>query len=312
MTVDTDADAALARHVAEHHGVFRGAHARMAGLTERQIERRIVDRRWLRLYRDVYRLHGAPSTWEGDVLAACWAGGFRAVASHRSAAELHGMPGRTRELVELVSPRWRRTHEDSIVVHETKRLDPIDATVVDGIAVTTPVRTLFDLCSVYRAGMVEIVFENGLRRGLFTEHEIAATVKRLSRSGRAGGPVLRRLLGQRDPARRPTESEMETVLLQVLRAAGLPAPIVQHEIWVVGELVARVDAAYPAERIAIEYDSDEFHSGRSASRRDRSRRHRLLASGWVTVDVGPAELRNGAAQTCSAIAEALRARRRAA
>jgi very-short-patch-repair endonuclease len=312
MTVDTDADETLARHAAEHHGVFRGAHARMAGLTERQIERRILDLRWLRLYRDVYRLHGAPATWEGDLLAACWAGGFRAVASHRSAAELHQMPGRKREFVEIVCPRWRRSHADTVIAHETKRLDRIDITVVDGIAATTPVRTLFDLCSVYRDGMVEIIFEHGLRRGLFAECEVATIVKRLSRPGRPGGPVLRGLLARRDPSRRPTESEMETVLVQVLRAAGLPAPVVQHEIWVGGELVARVDAAYPAERIAIEYDSDEFHTGRAAVRRDRGRRHRLLASGWITVDVGPTELRNRSAQVCSAIANALRERRRAA
>jgi very-short-patch-repair endonuclease len=312
MTVDTDADETLARHAAEHHGVFRGAHARMAGLTERQIERRILDHRWSRLYRDVYRLHGAPPTWEGDLLAACWAGGFRAVASHRSAAELHQMPGRSRDLIELVCPRWRRSHEHAVVAHETKRLDRVDITVVAGIAATTPVRTLFDLCSVYRHGMIEIIFEHGLRRGLFAEHDVTATVKRLSRPGRAGGPALRALLARRDPSRRPTESEMETVLLQVLRAAGLPAPVVQYEIWIGSEFVARVDAAYPAERIAIEYDSDEFHTGRTATRRDRGRRHRLLASGWITVDDGPAELRNRAAQVCTAIANALRDRRLAA
>ncbi len=312
MTVDTDADETLARHAAEHHGVFRGAHARMVGLTERQIERRILEHRWLRLHRDVYRLHGAPATWEGDLLAACWAGGFRAVASHRSAAELHQMPGRRREFVEIVCPRWRRSRQDGVVVHETKRLDPRDITVVDGIAVTTPIRTLFDLCSVYRDGMIEIVFEHGLRRGLFTERDIDVLVRRLSRPGRAGGPTLRRLLDQRDPSRRPTESEMETLLLHALRAAGLPAPVVQHEIWIGSELIGRVDAAYPAERIAIEYDSDEFHTGRNATRRDRSRRHRLLANGWITVDVGPTELGSRAAQMCSAVAQALRDRHRAA
>ena len=60
-----DADEALATHAALHHGVFRGLHARMAGLTKRQIETRIADQRWLRLYRDVYRVNGAPATWEG-------------------------------------------------------------------------------------------------------------------------------------------------------------------------------------------------------------------------------------------------------
>ncbi len=178
-------------------------------------------------------------------------------------------------------------------MHETKAMDPIDLTVVNGISVTTAARTLFDLGGVCRAGLVELAFENALRRGLATEHELAVMVKRLSRSGRPGGPTLRALLAARDPGRRPTESEMETRLLQAMRAHGLPQPTVQHEIWQGGLFIGRVDAAYPSAKIAIEYDSDEFHSGRDATARDRDRRHRLMAAGWLPVDVGPADLRQG-------------------
>lgn len=303
-----DADERLAEHAAAHHGVFRGRHALMAGLTEHQIEHRIETRRWVQVLGDVYRLHGAPVTWKGDLLAACWTGGFRAVASHRSAAELHGLPGRRRDLIEITCPRWRRAHHCEIVVHETKALDLVDIMSVEGIPVTTPARTLFDLCSVknYGFGMIELAFENGLRRGLFSEREIAALERRLSRPGRAGGPMLRRLIATRDPDRRPTESDPETRLLQAMRRRGLPPPAVQHEVWDGDEFIARVDLAYPEVKIAIEYDSDEFHSGRNATRRDRSRRHRLLAAGWTTVDVGPADLRRGAVQVCDAIARALR------
>lgn len=309
MNVDTDADMSLAAHAAEHHGVFRGEHARMAGLTEGQIECRILNCLWQKVYRDVYRVSGAPETWEGDLLSATWAGGTRAVASRRSAAELHGLPGRTREFVEITCPRWRRTRQDAVRVHETKALDPIDLTVVKGIAVTTPARTLFDLGGVCREGLVELALENALRRGLTTETALGETVTRLSRRGRPGGPTLRKLLDLRDPAYRPTESEMETRLLQALRANGLPQPVTQHEVWQGSAFIARVDLAYPDHRIAIEYDSDEFHSGRSATRRDRDRRHRLIAAGWLPVDVGPADLRQGGTFACAAIAQALRDRR---
>jgi very-short-patch-repair endonuclease len=305
-----DADERLAEHAASHHGVFRGQHARFAGLTEDQIEYRIETRRWMTLLGDVYRLNGAPITWRGDVLAACWAGGFRAVASHRSAAELHRLPGGLRSLVEITCPRWRRARHDGLLVHETKALDVVDLMVVDGIPVTTPARTLFDLCSVkkYGFGMIELAFENGLRRGLFSMSEIASLERRLSRPGRAGGPTLRRLLEARAPNQRPTESEPETLMLQALRRRGLPEPVAQHEIWVGGEFIARPDLAYPQAKIAIEYDSDEFHTGRVATRRDRARRHRLLSLGWVTVDVGPDDLRRGAVQVCDAIANALQRR----
>jgi hypothetical protein len=309
MNVDTDADLTLAMHAADHHGVFRGAHARMAGLTDRQIEERIAQQRWRRIHRDVYRISGSPPTWEGHLLASCWAGGSRAVASHRSAAELHSLPGRTQAFAEITCPRWRRARHENVVVHETTALDPIDLTIVRGIVTTTPARTLFDLGGVCRVGLVELALENTLRRGLTTEAELAATVKRLSRSGRPGGPALRQLLEVRAPDRRPTESEMETRLLQAIRARGMQEPVPQFEVWQGAAFIGRVDAAYPEAKIAIEYDSDEFHSGRTATGRDRNRRHRLLVAGWLTIDVGPADLRAGGTLTCAAIGQALRDRR---
>jgi hypothetical protein len=309
MNVDMDADMLLAAHAAEHHGVFRVGHARMAGLSRRQIGRRISEGRWQTLYRDVYRIAGAPFSWEGDLLAACWAGGFRAFASHRSAAELHGLPGRRRDFVEITCPRWRRARQRVVKVHETKALDPIDLTIVSGIAVTTPARTLFDLGGAVGRGLVELALENGLRRGLFTEAELAVLLKRVSRSGRPGGPPLRHLLEVRSADNRPTESEMETRLLQAIRTHGLPEPVRQHEVRQGRAFIARVDAAYPDEKIAIEYDSDEFHSGRVSTSRDRDRRHRLVAAGWLPIDVGPVDLRTGGTLACAAIAQALRDRR---
>jgi hypothetical protein len=298
-------DEQLARHAEAHHGIFRSMHARMAGLTPRQTQTRLADGRWQEIYRDVFRISGVPVTWRGHLLAACWAGGFRAVASWRSAAALYLLPGGSRNVVEITCPRWRRARHDGLVVHESNALSTADITMVDGIPTTTPARTLFDLGAYYGIGMVELALDRSLSKGLVTLDELDALVRRLSRRGRPGGPKLRQLLEARDPARRPTESVMETMLLQTIRAAGLPEPIPQLEVWAGGAFIGRVDLAYPEARVAIEYDSDEHHSGRSATRRDRARRHDLIAAGWLPIDVGPGELRRGAAGVCAAIAEAL-------
>lgn len=302
-------DEVIARHAKVNHGVFRIQHALMAGLTRRQIQQRIEAGRWEEVHHDVFRVLGAPPSWRGEVLAACWAGGFRAVASHRTSTALHALPGGSRELIEILCPRWRRARHPGLVVHETKRLDPRDVTVVDGIPVTSVARTLFDLGGFRRLGVVELALENALRRDLVTIGELEETLRRLSRSGRPGGPTLRALLEAREPGRRATESEMETQLLRAIRAHGLPTPVVQHEVWSGDRFVARVDLAYPVERIALEYDSDEFHTGRVASDRDRSRRHELVAAGWLPIDIGPRDLRRGAVAACAAIAQALRDRR---
>jgi hypothetical protein len=304
-----DADQILAGHAAEHHGVFRGSHARMAGLTKRQIASRIANHRWDVLHHDVYRINGAPRLWEGDLLAACWAGGFRAVASHCSGAELYVLPGRSRDLLEITCPRWRRARHVGLVVHETSVLDGVDVTIVDGIPCTTPARTVFDLCGRFRLGMSELVLESALRQDLVTTREMWATLDRLSRSGRPGGTNLRLLLQERDPRQRVTHSEMEVRLLQVVRDWGLPVPSLQYEVWDGGLFVGQVDAAYPEARIAIEYDSDQFHTGHLATKRDRDRRHRLIAAGWLPVDVGPEQLRRSE-QLCTSLAKALQTRSR--
>jgi hypothetical protein len=184
----------------------------------------------------------------------------------------------------------------------------MDLAVVSGIAVTTPARTLFDLGGVCRRGLVERALENALRRGLVNPAELAAMVSRLSRSGRPGGPILRNLLAARAPDQRPTESEMETLLMQAVRAHGIAEPIRQYKVWDGAFCVGRVDAAYPEERIAIEYDSDEFHTGRAATAHGQARRHELIAASWLPIDVGPADLRRGGTGTCAAIAQALRDR----
>jgi very-short-patch-repair endonuclease len=308
--MSTDAEVALLAE--KHHGVFTFAHALGAGMTRHQVRRRVGDGRWLVFHQGVYRIAGTEATWRARLLAACWAGGTRAVVSGRSAAALHRLPGGRPDIVEITCPRWRRARHEGLVVHESKALDPIDVTEVDGIPVTTVARTLFDLGGRYprhlAVRMVEMALEHALRMQMVTIAELEQTVRRLSRRGRPGGPVLRQLLEARSDRRRPTESVMETKLLQALRARGLPEPVPQFEVRVGDAFVARVDLAYPDARIAVEYDSDEFHTGRDATARDRSRRHALIAAGWLPIDVGPADVRRGAVTAAAAIADALRRR----
>jgi hypothetical protein len=288
----------------EHHGVFRGVHARLSGLSKRQIAGRIELGLWRRLYDDVYIAAGAPLTWRGALLAACWAGGFRAAASHRSAAALWRLAGGRRSIVEVTCPRWRRARHEGLVVHETKLLAGDDIAVVDRIPVTTPERTLLDLGAVCHASIVEMALDKAEHRGLVTAASLRATLDRLAKPGRNGVGTLRRLLDGRDARRRPPESEMETLLIQCLRRNGWPEPVPQHEIRQSGAFVARVDAAYPQWRIAIEYQSDAHHGSRTDRYRDNERRLRVIAAGWFPVEALLPDVRNGGSRLCAALHEA--------
>jgi very-short-patch-repair endonuclease len=294
-------DPAVAAIADEHHGVFSHTHARGARLTEEEIRLRRGTGEWILLYEGVYPMAGAPPTWRGNLLAACWAGGFRAAASHRSAAALWNLAGARRTTAEITCPRWKRARHDGLVVHESTVLERIDMTLVDGIPVTTPERTLLDLGATCHHTVVEIAMDAAERRGLVTNASVREVLRRLSRRGRRGVRTLRAVLDARAGRNAVPESEMETRLVQLLRRQGLPEPVLQHEIRVGSHVVGRVDAAYPDVKLALEYDSFTHHSGRQALVLNSERRNRLLALGWTTITVTAADVRNGGAVVAAAV-----------
>jgi hypothetical protein len=293
--------------VRDTYGIFTSAHAAAVGLQRQQRSSRLTHREWITLYDEVYRLAAVAPSWRGDLLAACWAGGFRAVASHRSAAALWDLPGGRRHLPEITCPRWRRAHHrDGLVVHESNALDFDDCTFVDGIPVTGPELTLLGIAAVCSPSVLEMAADAAEHRRLTTPAALRALVGRLGGRGRRGVGRLRALLDVRDPACGVAESVQETRLRQALRAAGLPEPVMQFEVRHAGTFVARVDAAYPEHRIAIEYDSYRHHGGRGAIDRDGARRSRLLAVGWLPFTATHAELSSGCRTLAPALAVALR------
>jgi hypothetical protein len=309
VRMDESLDMTLARIAEQQHGVFDRRLLDHVGFSQRQCDLRVERGEWVRLFESVYRIAGAPLTWRGRLLGTALAGGPHAVASHRSGAAIWGTGGGDQQIQEILCPRWRRSRHDTLIVHESKALDARDVTVVDAIPVTTVERTLLDLGAVRHPLTVERAVEAALRMELTTLPALRSTLRRVGRQGRNGAGVLRRILDERDPDRRLTESEMEMRMLQVLRANGLPLPVVQFEIWSQGRFIARVDAAYPDLRIALEYESFEWHMGKSAHIRDNARRNAIVGAHWAPISVTWDDLRTGGQNVCSDI---IRARHRAA
>lgn len=85
------------------------------------------------------------------------------------------------------------------------------------------------------------------------------------------------------------ESPPETRLRLLIRRAGLPAPVAQYTVRADGRFVARVDFAYPEQRLAIEYDG-AWHGERLQVTKDRDRFNRLFAAGWRIIFVTAADM----------------------
>lgn len=90
------------------------------------------------------------------------------------------------------------------------------------------------------------------------------------------------------------ESPPESRLRVLLALAGLDA-VPQYRVRdEAGNVLARVDLAFPEYRIAIEYDG-AWHAEERQFARDRRRLNRLVAAGWVVLHVTAADMRDPAA-----------------
>jgi hypothetical protein len=74
-------------------GLVSRSQALAAGLSQRAIGRRLQSSQWERLYPSVYRLPGAPRSWEQKLMGALLWAGPEAALSHRSAAALWKLDG---------------------------------------------------------------------------------------------------------------------------------------------------------------------------------------------------------------------------
>jgi len=241
--------------------------------------------RWSPLGAGVYRLRGAPRTWEQRVMALTLAAGPAAAASHRSAAALLGVPGFERRGVpEVTTPRHRRHRDPSTIVHRWRFFPDSHLTVVDGIVTTRVARTLVDLAGVLHPGRTERAVDCCLGGGIVSLESLRSTFGELAGRGRRGTAVMRAILDARPPQYVAPESELEIRFLELVRAAGLPDPARQLDTGDADGWIGRVDFAYPACGLLIELDGRANHSARLDRDADARRDARLREGGWRRVE----------------------------
>jgi hypothetical protein len=298
----TPEDLVLASMAAANDGVFTLEHAELAGLSPREIQRR-AQFVWLRVYAGVYRMPGAEETWRSRLRAAVWACEPNAALSHRTGAKFYELPGGRRDLLELTCPRWRRSKTSGLIVHESTYIDPSDVQLIDDLPVMRPERVVFELASIYRSpDYIERVLHAARRQRLITYESTVSTFERLAGRGRPGVAVFRTALERWPLHDRPTESEMETTVLQLLRRAGLPEPALQYEVYDdSGRFVARADLGFPQWRALVEYDSEQEHLDEWAIAADASRKNRLVALGYSVLTARHRDIKSGGRELIAAL-----------
>jgi very-short-patch-repair endonuclease len=270
-------DAQIARLAVSQYGVFSRRQVARLGGTKDVIRHRMNSGRWEQVASHVFRLAGAPPSWRQSLVAACLAWGDGAVASHRAAAALWRFTGFEPGPVELTVPRGRQRKAPGLV--HRNALSIADVATADGVAATTPARTLIDIASMSPRDAVEEALDDALRRGLVTIARLRWRLDALG-GGRRGVGKMRELIDARGPSSSLPGSVFERRVLRMLRRAGLPEPVLQYRVRKLGRLLAVVDFAYPTLHLAIEADGYRWHSGRTRWKHDRRRNNELTLLGW--------------------------------
>ncbi len=269
--------------VARQRGVLSRAQALGLGCSEDSIQRRLATGEWTAVFPAVYRVVGAPRAWLQTLKAATlWAGDGAAI-SHRAAAALWRMDGFAPGTVELSAPFSLRCGKPGLSLHRAPNLLPSDIRSIDGIPATSASRTLIDLGRVCSHQQLEEALECCLRRGLTTVDRLQSRLSSSGTSGRKGAAALGRLLKSRPPVAAAAESILETRLLQLFRQEELPDPARQLEVRDGNQLIARLDFAFPLQRLAIETDGADHHLRPAKWKSDHDRRNALLALGWICI-----------------------------
>ena len=137
-------------------------------------------------------------------------------------------------------------------------------------------QTMIDLATVLDDDRWEQALECALRRRLVTIADLEC-IERWT----PGAPRIRRVLQRRPAGTPPTESLLETLMVQLARSVpGLGEPVRQLEISRAdGTFVARVDLCWPSLGLFLELDG-QHHAGQPVydARRETAV---VAASGWL-------------------------------
>jgi hypothetical protein len=157
------------------------------------------------------------------------------------------------------------------------RIPKEHATHLFDLQITTPARTWLDCAELIPREHLVAMGDVALRRGLASPGELARMVAWARR--RRGVVNARACLPLLDP---DSESPGESITRAHLLFGELPRPVCNLDICFQGRWIARVDLAWPTQRVIVEYDG-VVHLSETQRRRDAARRNLLQEAGWLVI-----------------------------
>ena len=282
--------------VAQQHGVVSRRQLVGRGLSREAIAHRLRTRRLHEVHRGVYAVGRPQLGRSGRWLAAVLACGEGALLSFRSAAALWGVEAEAR-FTEVTIARPLRHRVPGVLAHRPVQLEDSDATVRNGIPLTSPIRTLIDLAAVLSPSRVERAVNRSDNLGLVDP----VTLRKALDAGRRarGLAPLRAVLDH--PAFALTDSELERRFLALVRKARLPKPKTGTRL-----NGFKVDFFWPELGLVVETDGLRYHRTPATQTRDARRDQAHTAAGLTTLRFTHSQVRHDAHQVAATLTRVIR------
>ena len=215
------------------------------------------------------------------------------VIAGRSAATLYGagLAGPTDPVEVLVRRAGMTSRHRGIRFHRGV-LAPEDRQVLRGLPLTTPPRTCWDLARWLDPPEAVVLVDRMLAAGLVSPADLEAYYLRRHEeepAPRGNGRFARVVSLVDGRSGSPQESRLRARLVM----AGVPRPEPQFVVVdATGRFIARVDLAWAARRVAMEYDGLHHVGSAEQMHEDRRRLNALASNGWTVLHVTSARLRD--------------------
>jgi len=254
---------------------FIGSEAVAAG----EVVKSALRTRYTRLFPDVYVNPDAELTAQVRARAGWLWSGRRGIIAGLSASALYGA-------------KWIDADKPLEIIHSNRnplpglrarnsRIEDDEFQLIDGIPVTTPVRTVLDLGCWYPIAE-SVTAIDALARATEVKTTDVETLMRRD-AGRRGIRRAQTALELMDPG---AQSPKETWLRLLLIDAGLTRPETQIPVNDdLGDVFAYLDMGWENLKVAVEYDGDQHRTDRRQHRWDIRRAEILERLGWIVVRV---------------------------
>ncbi|MDQ1467918.1 MAG: hypothetical protein QOH10_2333 [Actinomycetota bacterium] len=284
-------------------GYFTSAQAQAAGMSRTRLSRLVERGLILRVARRVYRFRVAAATdWKDELAIELLAtGGSAAGLSAAALYDLADPPTIPSVLVE----RGSRTAINGR--HTSRDLSKHERVTVDGLRSLSPLRAVLDSAHLLPATRARTMVESAIVRGLVKPESLRRRAQELTHSKRPGCAVVLRILADLHPELARSRNEWEALVARRAKEFGLPRPQLEYEVCFDGRRYI-VDAAWPEQRVALEFDGRDPHMRRAVHDNDTGRRNDFTDAGWRRYGITATALKARDDRAFGQVARAIRRR----